>query len=268
MSVSSSDDDNRTHFRTDERRQEILSTIEADGRVSVSEIASRFDVSPVTIRSDLNYLAIQGKLKRVRGGAVLLDHMQEVADIVQRMTVNLERKVRIAELANTLVRDGDTIAVDSGSTTFEFVKTLENKSNLTIATYDLRVSNYVNTELPNVMLVMLGGAVRRGHGYCCGPLTTKMIDQLYFDKVFLGTNSFSSDQGFMTEGVQVGETKAALIRHSNISVMLMDSTKTHSYNFIKFADLNDFHYLVMDEDPDHEMQMLCANIGHAPKLMI
>lgn len=116
MSVSSSDDDNRTHFRTDERRREILSTIEADGRVSVSEIASRFDVSPVTIRSDLNYLAIQGKLKRVRGGAVLLDHMQEVADIVQRMTVNLERKVRIAELANTLVRDGDTIAVDSGST--------------------------------------------------------------------------------------------------------------------------------------------------------
>lgn len=121
-------DTQRIALRSDDRRNEIVKHVtSASKKISVDELASLFEVSAVTIRSDLDWLERQGKLKRVRGGAIVLDRIRDVADISRRMTINIERKKHISQVTNSCVDDGDAIFVDSGSTTFEFVKTLKNK---------------------------------------------------------------------------------------------------------------------------------------------
>lgn len=254
-------------IKVQKRQSEILDMVSTKQRVSVKELACDFEVSEVTIRSDLDLLEKEGKLKRVRGGAVLPDRMREVADIARRMEINSEEKRKIAIRANALVSDGDSIAVDSGSTSFEFVKTLSNKKDLTILTHDLRMAAYVDRQLPNASVIVLGGALRSRHGYCWGPLTVEFINEFFVDKAFLGANAFTPAQGFMTESPHSGEVKRALIEHSRESIMLIDSFKIGINSFIRFADIGDLDYVVMDDDPDGIVQQAAGNTSSSPAIL-
>jgi len=105
----------------DERRRLIHEQVQAQGRVTVEELAERFGISVVTIRSDLNALAASGALLRTHGGALAQRDTEEVP-ISVKQKLHHEQKVRIAREAARLIRDGDTILLDSGSTTEEIAK--------------------------------------------------------------------------------------------------------------------------------------------------
>lgn len=255
-------------FRAEDRRDEIMGMLERDGKISVDDICARFGVSAVTARADLNVLEERGKLRRIHGGALPVDHALMVEDLDRRMTVNTRAKRRIAHIARRLVHDGEAILVDSGSTAFEFLRTLEDLRDITIVTHDLTNAAYVQTHLKNADLILLGGVVRTDHGYCCGVLTLNQLRQIFVDKAFLATNSFAPEAGFMTENESAAEVKSTMVEHARERVMLLDSSKVGARNFIRFAGLRDFEYVVMDEDPDQHVLRAITESGSNCRLLL
>ena len=250
----------RSRFlRAEDRRDAILSMLKNEGKISVEDICQSFNVSAVTARTDLNLLEERGKVRRIHGGALPVDHTLMVEDIERRMTVNTNAKRRIAQIANRLVHDGDAILVDSGSTTFELLRTLDNRWDLTIVTHDLMNAAYVQTHLKNANLILLGGTVHPTHGYCHGTLTLHQLDQIFVDRAFLATNSFSPDAGFMTENEGAAGVKTALLNHARQRIMLVDSSKVGLHNYMRFANISDFDYIIMDEDPGQVVAQAIAD---------
>ncbi|KUH59154.1 hypothetical protein AUL39_02140 [Tractidigestivibacter scatoligenes] len=255
-------------LRSDDRRKAMVERLNDGNRITVKEMAKEFGVSEVTIRSDLEVLERGGKLKRVRGGAVMLDRMRDVADIQSRMTINVDKKKVIAQLANSLVSDGDSIIIDSGSTAFEFAKTLVNKRHITVLTQDINTAMFIDSELPSASVVLLGGALRPRHGYCWGPLTIGVINQLYVDKAFIGSNGFSPSQGFMTENPYGSEVKRSFIEHARHSIILIDSSKIGIHSFIKFADIGEVDHVVMDSDPEGLVSRAASTVYPSPSILL
>ena len=255
-------------FRVEERRAEIARILESEGSITVDRICDDFGVSAVTARGDLNELERRGRLQRVHGGALPVDHTLVVADINDRMSVNVAAKRKIGRAAANYVREGDSILVDSGSTTIEFIAQLENKANITIVTHDIAISNYVNSRLPNATLVCLGGTLRYNHHYFVGPFVLDALEKIYVDKAFLAANSFAPDQGFMVENEQASQIKSAMIKHARQRIMLMDYSKVGLHNFVRFATLSDVNRIVTDRDPDGILSSAISSLENGPQLVI
>ena len=227
-------------FRVEERRAEIARILEKEGSITVDRICEQFEVSAVTARGDIN----------------------------DRMNVNVVAKRRIGRVAAGMVRDGDSILVDSGSTTFEFVAQLEGKEGITIVTHDLAIANLVNTRLPHATLVLLGGTLRYNHHYTSGPLALEILQKVYVDKAFLAANSFTPEQGFMTESEAAAQIKSELLRHARIRTMLMDCSKVGLHNFVRFATLSDLDRIVVDRDPEGAIQKAVSKLENGPQLVV
>jgi DeoR/GlpR family transcriptional regulator of sugar metabolism len=255
-------------FRVEERRAEIARILEREGSITVDRICADFDVSAVTARGDLNELERRGRLQRVHGGALPVDHTLVVADINDRMSVNVAAKRRIGRAAADMVRDGDSIIVDSGSTTYEFVSQLESKRSITIVTHDLVIANLVNSRLPGATLVFIGGTLRYNHHYCSGPLSLELVEKIFADKVFLAANSFTAEQGFMTESEVAAEMKSTLLRHARQRIMLMDYSKVGLHNFVRFAELSELDRLIIDRDPESYVRNAVSKVENGPQLIV
>lgn len=237
------------------RRSEILKIIDQDGSVSVQRIRSTFGVSEVTARNDLAALAKQGRVRRVRGGACAVDSVGIPSDPALRLNVNAEAKVAIARAAAEFVEDGDRIVVDAGTTTLEFVKALAGKQDLTITTYDLDIALYADAHLPNVEVTMPGGTLQKNRRYLAGPLVTDNLARFYFDKVFLGADTFSSRQGFGTKYMASAAIKESMIKHARYKYMLLDASKVGRTSPVRFSTIEDLDVIVIDHDPEDTVRL-------------
>lgn len=251
-----------------ERRERIVELVDQRSSVSIADLKSHFGISAVTARSDLSVLEEQGRLRKMYGGAVSNKLSKHVSMPKERMSINVTEKDAIARRAASLVRDGDSIAIDTGTTTFEFVRYLTDRSGLTIVTNDFAIAGFVERNLLDSELVVLGGTFRRGHRYTYGGLVTKALEELHFDKAFLATNSYLLGQGFMTEFEPVATVKAEIIAHSRHNFILMDSSKVGKNGFIRFSNIRDVDGIVMESDPGNVMAEEIASNGASAQLYL
>ena len=233
----------------DERRAAIMEMLEHNASVQVAEIAQTFGVSSVTARADLDALAEAGKLRRTHGGAVSLHKRLTVSTQDRRINVNVAAKQAIAQSAIELVNDGDTLLVDSGTTALEFVRLLDQRDGITVITADITIADYIDESMPSVDVVMLGGALRKGHLY--GPLTMQALQMVHADLAVMCPGAFVPGCGFTTDFPQMAETKTAMIAGAHQSVALMDASKVNGRGMYRFAELTDVDTIVMDRAPDH-----------------
>lgn len=233
----------------DERHSMIVDEVNQRSSLQVSDICERFRVSEVTARTDLDKLEQAGKLRRTHGGAVSITRTITVSYPDQRMNLNVEAKRAIAKIAATLVSDGDSILVDTGTTTFEFVRCLFDKRSLTIVTSDLSIATFADSSLPHAEVLMLGGALRKNHRYLTGPITNDNLAHIHVDKAFIACDSFSQDCGFTTEFTGNAEIKRRMLLQSRKHFMLIDATKVSAPSFIDFAGIQDFTAIISDYDP-------------------
>ena len=261
-------DQRQLSSKADQRRNFMLDELERTKRLSVSDLSSRLDVSEVTVRADLSLLEREGKLKRVRGGAVATDRMGYVASLSARASINYESKRAIARVASELVSDGMSVIIDSGSTTFELAKVLQDKRGITLLTHDMSIASYADSELPRTSVVMFGGALRPHHGYTWGPMVIDAIENVHVDIAFLGSNSFSSNSGFMTEDPSITAIKKAYMAHAQTKVVLMDASKLGHHSFMKFAEISEFDFIVVDRDPGDELKRACDSCARPPMLLL
>ena len=239
-----------TRAFADERRAAIMEMLEHNASVQVAEIAQTFGVSSVTARADLDALAEAGKLRRTHGGAVSLHKRLTVSTQDRRINVNVAAKQAIAQSAIELISDGDTLLVDSGTTALEFVRLLDQRNGITVITADITIADYIDESMPSVDVVMLGGALRKGHRYLYGPLTMQALQMIHADLAIMCPGAFVPGCGFTTDFPQMAETKTAMIAAARRGVALMDASKVNGRGMYRFAELADVDTIVMDRDPD------------------
>lgn len=234
----------------EERRSLILQMLDRDASVQVAEVAQAFGVSRVTVRGDLDALERMGKLRRTHGGAASLAKTLTVSIQDTRVNVNVEAKRAIARAAAGLVGDGESLLVDSGTTALEFVRCLGAKSGITVVTADFTIGDFIDRSLPGVDVVMLGGALRKGHRYAYGPLTLRSLEMLHPDRTFVCPTSYVPGRGLMTNFAQMAEVKQAMMHACESCTVLLDSSKVGGSGLVRFADVDEADVLVSDADPE------------------
>jgi len=232
----------------DTRLSQIVDRIEKKGSVSVSELAGNFRVSEMTIRRDLIELEKMSIVRRVHGGAVAFYGRSYEPPLISRSHKNIPAKQIIGKYAANMVLDGDSIALDVGSTTIEMAMNLIGRQNLTILTPSLHIANLLSDER-NIRVILPGGVVRRGEKSLIGDLTYHAFQEIFVDKLFLGVGGIDSQAGLTEFEMQDAQVKKAMIKSAKEVIALADSSKFQMIAFSFFAKLEDIDHLICDEKP-------------------
>jgi DeoR/GlpR family transcriptional regulator of sugar metabolism len=202
---------------TPTRRDRLLSHLETIDHASVGDLAQSLSVTPATIRRDLRILASEGLLLRTYGGAAVADRRRA------REVRAVDPKRDIAAAAATLVVEGSTIAIGSGTTTLEFARRLIDRK-LTVITNALDVANIL-TDREGIELIILGGVVRPGVHSMLGHLAEIAANELRADALFMGIGAITLTHGLMNDSVPEIQTDRALRRMARSVVVLADASK-------------------------------------------
>jgi DeoR/GlpR family transcriptional regulator of sugar metabolism len=208
----------------EERQQRILEAGEDSRQVTVVELSHRFDVSEVTIRRDLRELAAQGVLRRAHGGAVASIPAPPEPPVVQRMIQAENCKECIGRAAATLVSDGDSVFIGSGSTTTFVAQHLVNHTDLTVVTNALTIA----TELAaaeGVTLVVTGGMMRASELSLVGHITEQALREVRVDKVIMGMRAISLQAGMTNDYLPEVMTDRTIIEMAPELILVADHTK-------------------------------------------
>lgn len=232
----------------EERHQAIAELVATRGRVSVTELASRFEVTTETVRRDLSQLERLKLVRRVHGGAV---SMRSVAMLEARLEdrdhVNAAEKERIALAAVTLLPEGGcTLLLDAGTTTARFAAHLPANERWTVITHAVPIAAQL-APLAHIELHLLPGRVRTATQAAVGHSTVTALGEFRADLAFVGTNGISVRHGLSTPDPGEAATKRAIVGSAQRVVVLSDATKVGQERTVRFASLEDIDVLVTDD---------------------
>ncbi|WP_326565365.1 DeoR/GlpR family DNA-binding transcription regulator [Amycolatopsis rhabdoformis] len=231
-------------MRGNPRHEHILERLRRDGRVDVGELAVALDTSEVTIRRDLDALAEQGTLRRVRGGAVSLLMRGEELPFALREVESAAAKDRIAAVVGGLVRDGEAVVVDSGTSGLAVARVLGGRR-LTVMPLALP-SAAVLSASSSVNLLLPGGTTRFGEGSMVGPLAEAAVAALRFDTFVLTCCGLSPDDGITAHDLQDAAVKRAARRSSRRTVLVAESAKFSRTALATVCGIEEVDVLVTD----------------------
>jgi DeoR family transcriptional regulator of aga operon len=232
----------------EERRRHILDLLERQERLTVEELVKKFGVSAVTIRGDLDALADNGEIVRSHGGAIKTRESFPDIPLNVKETLHHAEKVRIGHAAAQLIRDGETIVLDSGTTTAEIarqIKFLKLKT-LTVVTNGLNIAMEL-ANLPHVRVLMIGGLLRQMSYSTVGPHAEQTLRGLNADRLFLGVDALDPDIGLSTPDVLEAQVNALMIRVSREVTAVADSSKFMRRSLSVIASLSEIHRVITDE---------------------
>ncbi len=233
----------------EERRLKIAKMLETAKSLTVAELAENFGVSESTIRRDLQFLEDKGFIQRTHGGAIGLQNSHYEPTYLEKETIQSVAKQEIGKLAADLVKDNDTVLLDSGTTTLNIAKNLK-KKRITVVTNSPIIAMELAAE-EEIELIMVGGMFRRGTRAFVGPIAESNLRQLNVDKAFIGANGIHLD-GITTPNVTEAATKKAMIEISSQPYIVADHTKFGICAFVKFANLLDIAAIITDNNIDEK----------------
>lgn len=255
------------NLSTRQRRQRIVALVQREGEQRVADLAERFAVSTVTIRSDLARLEKEGRLARAHGAATAPAAPAAAGTLVtallrvdERATLNLEQKRRIGRAAAARVAPGDTILLDAGTTAVEIARQLARTEPLTVVTNALDVALELGAA-PAQRLILLGGAFHPESSSTVGPLAVQALSELAVGTLFLGTQAFDAVPGLTDSTTEIAEVKRAMIRAARRVILVTDSSKWGRASLHRVAGLEEIDVLVSDEGLPAEARELCARLG-------
>lgn len=235
-------------MRSSDRRRTLLERVRAQGHVDAAALARDLGVDGSTIRRDLAVLAAAGVVRRTRGGVSAGDPA-EVIDLPHdiRRSQRPDAKRAIAIAAAALVRDGETVILDNGSTTLQVAIELRRRHNLTIITNDLLIGMQVARQ-PGNRLHMTGGLLLNSLYTLAGPQAVASFDNLHADWLFMGAEGVHPDSGFTNINVVEIPTKHAMLAAADKVVVVADSSKFGRRAFATVCRLSDAAMLITDDE--------------------
>lgn len=224
------------------RLDRILKVLSEQRKVAVLELAEQLKVSPATIRQDLTVLEQEGLLVRNHGGAEL----RETDDLAHRMAVNYEPKLKIARKAVEFIDEGDTIFVESGSTNAIFVKELTAAKRVTIITSNAFIARRVDPSRGG-SVILIGGVYQRESESLVGNLAKANIDQVNFNRAFLGVDGFTLETGFTGRDMMRAEILSYIVSKAREAFVLTDSSKFGQIHLSRCCRLEEVKRIITDE---------------------
>ncbi|MCD4711033.1 MAG: DeoR/GlpR family DNA-binding transcription regulator [Bacteroidales bacterium] len=251
-----------------QRREKILELLREDGSAKVIHLSKIFRVSEVTIRQDLEKLEKDGLVTREHGGAFL----KEVEDQVRRFALmnqtNLDKKAVIGQHAAQLIEEGDTIILDSGSTTTEIAKNLIGRKNLTIITNALNIALTLGAET-GIEVIVTGGEFKPPTLSLTGQKAADFFHDVHVDKLFLATAGISLRSGLTYPSLSDIVVKKAMIDVAETVYLVADSSKIGKGAFASLGALSLIDYIITDSAigkehlqlfKNHEIELIIAQL--------
>jgi DeoR/GlpR family transcriptional regulator of sugar metabolism len=244
----------------EERRAKILQIVRSTGRARVNALASLFNTSAVTIRNDLNDLQQRGLVKRSHGGAVLLDTIQRESPVHERMKSHSDEKQRIGAMAATLIQDGETIILDSGTTTLEIARQIKKKQGLQIITNGVNIAAEL-LDARSVQVFIVGGSVRGESASISGHFTEEMFEQFSADKLFL--SGAGCDLDFGVSGANLEETMVnrAMVKIAREIILVADASKFTKRGMSRIVPFVEIDTVISDTRLDEHYQTKLRALG-------
>lgn len=231
----------------EERKRKIAEYVQTRSRASVPELAAHFQVSESTVRRDLRDLEGEKLLRRTHGGAVALE-LQDSREpsFVEKEDRLSEQKELVAEAALSFIQEGDTIFLDSGTTTYRLAKRLKRLGKLTVVTNSTMVMQELHSS-PMIELVMTGGSLRHETLAMVGPIADRAIASVRVEKLFLAINGIDPESGLTTPNLTEAQTKRMMMESAKQVYLLTDHSKYGKVAFAKVADLSEVHHIIVDD---------------------
>jgi len=247
---------------TSQRRLQISELVRQHGSVQVTSLAKRFGVSMQTVRKDLRFLTERGVMARAYGGAIdskVVGGPIAEAPFEAKRTSHLEEKRRIGQRAAAMVKPGDTIVIDSGTTGIALADALPN-AEVTVVTNDFGVLSALAAK-SHINIVMLGGELRRKSMSFYGGLTVEALNALHVDKLFLGVDGFDLDRGVSTHFEPEAMLNRKMVENAGTVIAITDSSKFGRVCLHRIIAVAELDTLITDKDAPAEIVQAIQQLG-------
>jgi DeoR/GlpR family transcriptional regulator of sugar metabolism len=235
----------KVNLSANARREGILEMLHEDGNVKVVNLSKIFKVSEVTIRQDLEKLEAEGIVLREHGGAYLKSVSSQVRSFTLSHLENMEQKQLIGKKAAEFVHNGDTIILDSGTTTTELARQLLERKDLTVITNALNIALMLGSE-PSISVIMTGGEFKAPTLSLTGEKAAAFFGNLHVDKLFLATAGISLKAGLTYPSISDLVVKKAMIDAAEEVYLLADSSKIGKSSLASLGALSLVDFLITD----------------------
>lgn len=234
-----------------ERRLKILELIRKNGTVSVAELCKTFSVSAMTIRRDLRRLEHESLVEQIYGGAAMPGGTGYEPPFPSRQTERVEQKAAIGRKAAELVNDGDTVALDVGTTTLELARNLRGKKGIVVVTASTQIAlELVGYEGINVIIA--GGVIRPKELSVVGDIAVDTFKRFFVDKAFLGAAGVTLEQGVSDYNTEDTNVKRTIISRAKETILLVDSRKVGKVAFAWVCPADNLRAIVTDWEVDRD----------------
>lgn len=238
-------------LNVDQRREKILKILNVKGRVRVSELSKLFGISEVTIRHDLAELEEVNLLYRVHGGAESTHRAYYTLSLTDRMQRNEQAKRSIAVKAATLVGEGDTVILDSGTTTLMVAQELRQKKGITVLTNSLLIARELSAS-QDASVILLGGSLDSANLFVYGDDTYSQLAKYKADKMFMAVDGISAKYGITTYLYLEAEVSKRMGQRANTVIAVADYSKIGREGFTKIGEVDTIQTLITNKSSPHE----------------
>jgi DeoR family transcriptional regulator of aga operon len=235
------------------RRERVLETVKRQRFASVADLSTIFGVSEVTIRSDLDWLADEGRLQRVRGGAVHGTTARLETPFEESRGAFADEKAAVAAAAATLVESGQTILLDIGTTVAAVARALAARPDLhdvTVFTNGLLVAMELERAIPQFNVLLTGGTLRKMQHSLVDPFGTLILEQIHAHIAFLGCTGIEPDAGVTHVNVAEAEIKRRVMRSARHRVLVADGSKVGKVSLVHVYPADELDLIITDSSAD------------------
>jgi DeoR family glycerol-3-phosphate regulon repressor len=241
------------------RQAKIVELARQQGEVTVEELVAAFDVTPQTIRKDLNILCDRGALKRTHGGAMHPSGVENVEYEARRQIAPGEKRA-IGRAAAALIPDHASLFINIGTTTEAVAQALAEHRGLMVITNNINVANHLRV-VPTVEVVIAGGVVRPSDGGIVGEAAVDFIRQFKVDFAVIGVSAIDPDGALMDFDFREVKVAQAIIANARHVIVVSDQSKFTRTAPVRIGHLSQAHSFITDFCPLDSIRQVCADAG-------
>jgi DeoR family transcriptional regulator of aga operon len=246
-------DDADAGIGLDERRGRMLSVIKEREFVPVTELSDRFGISEVTVRSDLAALASQGRIHRIRGGAIPRVVLGQELPYEESEVTHAEEKLAIGRAAAELLSNGESVIVDVGSTAVAAARAIAARTELrdvVVFTNGLKTALELEPAIPRLTVVVSGGTLRPLQHSLVEPMATRILDELSAATVMLGCNGVHPDGGITNVNLPEAHVKQRMLMSARRRVVVADGSKIGRIALSQLCPIDEIDMVITGESAD------------------
>jgi len=238
------------------RREQMLTFVKTKDFVRVSDLSTRFHVSEVTVRGDLDVLADRGHIRRIRGGAMPRLLPQPERPFEEMQSARVREKSLIGQAAASLVSSGETVILDVGTTTMAVARALAKRNDLydvVVFTNALNIAIELESAIPRFTIVVTGGTLRPMQHSLVDPLGGLMLEHINAHTVFLGCNGIDPDRGITNINLPEAEIKRRILQAARRHIIVADGSKLGRVELAYLCGIEEIDLLITDNSADITM---------------